>query len=350
MGGTIAIANRKVGIGEPVFVIAEAGVNHNGDLDLALRLVDEAAAAGADAVKFQTFSAQKIAAVAAPKARYQLETTNPDESQRDMLRALQLDADDHRALVNRCADRGVLFLSSPFDQESVALLDELDVPAIKVGSGELTNTFLLERIAATGRPVILSTGMTNLEEVGEAVQTVATAGGGPLVLLHCVSTYPADPADANLHAMSTLREAFDVPVGFSDHTLGIEAALAAVALDACAVEKHFTLDRSLPGPDHRASLEPAQFRALVESMRVVYASLGDGVKRPAEAELENRLLVRRSLVAARALLAGTKIEPKMLCALRPGTGIPPTRRAELVGRTVLRDLAAGEVIGWDDVG
>jgi N-acetylneuraminate synthase/N,N'-diacetyllegionaminate synthase len=346
MGDTVSIGARAVGNGEPVLVIAEAGVNHNGDPGLALRLVDEAAAAGADAVKFQTFSAERVAAASAPKAGYQLETTDPAESQLEMLRGLELTRDAHEPLIRRCAELGILFLSSAFDDESVALLDELDVPAIKVGSGELTNVFLLERIAATGRPVILSTGMADLDEVGSALRTL---DGSDVVLLHCVSNYPASPDDANLRAMATLRDAFQVAVGFSDHTTGIETSLAAVALGACAIEKHFTLDAGLPGPDHRASLEPDAFRAFVDGVRIVSSTLGDGTKQPAESELENRRLVRRSLVAARALPAGTTLEPGMVRALRPGTGIAPTDREAVLGRVLVRELAEDEPLSWDDL-
>lgn len=349
MAGTVELGGRRVGEGEPVLVVAEAGVNHNGSLDLALRLVDEAAAAGADAVKFQTFSAERVASAAAPKAAYQLETTDVGETQLEMLRELELDVDAHAALAARCAERGILFLSTPFDEESVAVLDELDVPAVKIGSGELTNTFLLERVAATGRPVILSTGMADLEEVGVALDSLAAGGAGAVVLLHCVSNYPAAPADANLRAMRTLADAFGVPVGFSDHTLGVETALAAVALGACVLEKHFTLDASLPGPDHRASLEPPALRALVQGLRAVSAALGDGVKRPAAAERENRLLVRRSIVAARALPAGTTLAREDVSALRPGDGIPPTRRDEVLGRRLRRDVEAGAQLAWEDL-
>lgn len=346
MSDAVLVDGRPIGSGEPVFVIAEAGVNHNGDTELALQLVDEAAAAGADAVKFQTFSADHVAAAAAPKAGYQLETTNPDESQLEMLRGLELGRDAHEALIGRCAEREILFLSSAFDEGSVALLDELGVPAIKVGSGELTNAFLLERIAEAGRPVILSTGMAELGEVEAALRTLRSV---PVVLLHCVSNYPASPGDSNLRAMATLRDAFDVPVGFSDHTQGAETSLAAVALGACAIEKHFTLDTSLPGPDHRASLEPLAFRAFVDGIRLVSSTLGDGVKRPAASELQNRGLVRRSVVAARPLPLGTTIEPEMLRALRPGTGIPPTQLDELLGRTLGRDLAENEQLSWSDL-
>lgn len=349
MAGTVELGGRRVGEGEPVLVVAEAGVNHNGSLDLALRLVDEAAAAGADAVKFQTFSAERVASAAAPKAAYQLETTDAGETQLEMLRELELDVDAHVALAAHCAERGILFLSTPFDEESVAVLDELDVPAVKIGSGELTNTFLLERVAATGRPVILSTGMADLEEVGVALDSLAAGGAGAVVLLHCVSNYPAAPADANLRAMRTLADAFGVPVGFSDHTLGVETALAAVALGACVLEKHFTLDASLPGPDHRASLEPPALRALVQGLRAVSAALGDGVKRPAAAERENRLLVRRSIVAARALPAGTTLAREDVSALRPGDGIPPTRRDEVLGRRLRRDVEAGAQLAWEDL-
>jgi len=254
----IQIAGRTIGPNAPVFVIAEAGVNHNGDLDLARRLIDAAVEAGADAVKFQTFEADRVASAVAPKAAYQLATTDRDQSQRDLLRTLELSPSHHRELQTYAERRGLIFLSTPFDLPSVALLTGLGVPAMKVPSGEITNRLLLDAIAATGLPVLLSTGMAYLDEVQEAIAVLHHGGISELVLLHCVTDYPADPADSNLAALQTLARAFGTPVGLSDHTIGIAVPLAAVALGACVIEKHFTLSRDLPGPDHRASLEPCQ--------------------------------------------------------------------------------------------
>jgi N-acetylneuraminate synthase len=263
----IQVGNKLIGPGQPVFVIAEAGVNHNGDLKLARALIDVAVEAGADAVKFQTFRAERLATPDAPKAEYQVQTTGNAESQFEMLRRLELSADAHRELQAYCHERGIIFLSTPFDEEAVDLLDESGVAAFKISSGDLTNSPLLEHVASKGKPVILSTGMSELSELIEAVSVLNTAGCENPVLLHCVSNYPADPAEVNLRAMQTMRSAFDVPVGFSDHTQGIDVALAAVALGACVIEKHFTLDRTMPGPDHRASLEPTELRELVRSIR-----------------------------------------------------------------------------------
>jgi N,N'-diacetyllegionaminate synthase len=342
----LTIAGRPVGGGAPVFVVAEAGVNHNGDPDLARRLVDVAADAGADAVKFQTFRAGALVSRSAPKAAYQAETTGSAESQRAMLERLELSAEAHLALREQCRRRGLVFLSTPFDEASADLLERLEVAAFKVPSGEITNPGLLRHVAAKGRPVILSTGMATLEEVAAAVEIIRTAGDPPLALLHCVSAYPAPPAEMNLRALDTLAAAFGCPVGLSDHTVGHEVALAAVARGAALLEKHFTLDRALPGPDHRASLEPAGLRALVAGVRVVESALGDGDKRPAPSEADTRRVARRSLVAARALAAGTRLAAADLVVKRPGTGIAPADAARVVGRVLRRDVAADEVLEW----
>ena len=269
MADAFAIDGRLVGRGQPCLIIAEAGVNHNGSLDLACELVDAARAAGADAVKFQTFKAERLVSVAAPKAAYQKRTTGAEESQLEMIRKLELSETDHRRLLARCREQGILFLSSPFDEQSADFLDELGLSAFKIPSGELTNLPFLAHLAGKGRPLILSTGMACLAEVEAAVQTIAEVGPVPVALLQCVSNYPADPADVNLRAMDTLAVAFGVAVGYSDHVPGNEVAFAAVARGACIVEKHFTLDRSLPGPDHQASLEPDELAALVRGIREI---------------------------------------------------------------------------------
>jgi len=345
----IAIGQRIVGPDCPCFVIAEAGVNHNGDLELARRLVDVAAEAGADAVKFQTFRADRLVSPTAPKASYQRQTTDAGESQLEMLQRLELSPAAHRELVAHCRQRHVTFLSTPFDEESAALLDSLDVPAFKIGSGEVTNHPFLEYIARKGRPIILSTGMSYLGEVDEAVRVLRHAGCEQLILLHCVSNYPASPADANLRAMQTMAVAFDLPIGYSDHTPGIEVALAAVALGACVIEKHFTLDRNLPGPDHRASLEPDELRALIAGVRVVERALGDGVKRPFPAEADTRAVARRSLAARADIPAGTVLQAAMLTALRPASGIPATLIGGVIGRRTRHPLAAGQFVDWSDL-
>lgn len=345
----ISIGSRLIGSGEPVFIIAEAGVNHNGQVDLACRLVDVAADAGADAVKFQTFRADRLASPAAAKAAYQLDTTDPAETQRDMLRKLELGKDQLQIVKARCAERGILFLSTPFDEESADLVDALGVPAFKIASGEVTNWPLLRHIARKGKPVMVSTGMSYLGEIDDAVRVLREAGCHELILLHCVTSYPAPPEDANLLAMRMMEGAFGVPVGFSDHTDGLAVALAAVALGACALEKHLTLDRTLAGPDHAASLEPAAFKQLVADVRRVERARGDGRKQPAHSELANRSVVRRSVAAAVDLPAGTVLRCEMLRALRPATGLAPSVAEQLVGRKTTRPLAAGELVSWSDL-
>jgi N-acetylneuraminate synthase/N,N'-diacetyllegionaminate synthase len=344
----VDIGGRRVGPGAPVLVIAEAGVNHNGDLDLARRLVDAAADAGADIVKFQAFRADRVAAPHAPKAGYQLEATDPGESQRDMLRRLELSGEANAALRDHCAERGVVFLSSPFDTASADDLERLGVPAFKIGSGELTNHPFLEYVARKELPVILSTGMATLDEVRDAGAVIAAAGA-PYAVLHCVSNYPSAAADSNLRAIPAMASALGVPVGWSDHTTGTETALAAVALGACILEKHLTLDRSLPGPDHAASFEPGELADLIAAVRTAEAALGDGVKRPAANELANREIVRRGLVLTRDLAAGETLAPELLDALRPGTGITPAQLGEVVGRRAARPLPAGHRLGWEDL-
>jgi N,N'-diacetyllegionaminate synthase len=338
----------EVGPGRRTFVIAEAGVNHNGDPELARQLARAAAAAGADAVKFQTFDAERLASDESPKAAYQLETTDPGESQRDMLRSLQLPEAEYERLARRCGDLGILFLSTPFDELSADLLEPL-VPAFKLGSGEVTNLPLLRHVAGKGKPVILSTGMSDLAEVQAAVAAIRRAGDPPLVLMHCVSSYPAPAAAANLRAIRTMAEATDLPVGYSDHTEGLEASLAAVALGACAIEKHFTLNRSMEGPDHHASLEPADLGRLIAGIREVEAALGDGEKRPQDVELSNRDVVRRSLVAARPVAAGEELTAGHLITLRPAGGISPMDIDRVIGRVATREIAAGQRITEADL-
>lgn len=344
---TIEIAGRRIGPGERCFVIAEAGVNHDGSVETARRLVDAAAAAGADAVKFQTFKADRLVTASAPKAAYQTASTPADEGQHAMLRRLELSADAHRALVAACRERNIAFMSTPFDEDSADLLAELGVPAFKIGSGELTNLPFLVHVAKKGRPLIVSTGMATLSEVEAALHAVAEARNGQVVLLHCVSNYPADPADVNLRAMATMTRAFGVPVGYSDHTTGLEIAIAAVALGACVIEKHFTHDRTAPGPDHRASLEPAELAALVRGIRATEASLGHGRKEPAPSEAATALVARRSLVVAKAVRAGTVLTEDLIAIKRPGTGLPPAMRHWVIGRRVAKDLAADTVLTLD---
>ena len=328
-------------------IIAEAGVNHNGDLALARQLVRVAADAGADLVKFQTFVADRITSADAPKAEYQKAATGTAESQQEMIRRLELSRADHEALIDECRDAGIGFFSTGFDPESIDLLVELGIDRIKVPSGEITNLPLLRHIAAKGLPVILSTGMADLAEI-EAAIAVLEQGGiarSDLTVLHCNTQYPTPMEDVNLTAMARIGEAFGIGYGYSDHTLGIEVPIAAVALGASVIEKHFTLDRTMPGPDHQASLEPGELAAMVAAIRnIERAMAGDGIKRPSPSECGNRAIARRSLVAARPISAGEQFGPDNLAAKRPGTGLSPMLWDDVIGRPAPRDFAADELI------
>jgi len=341
---TVQFDSRTIGAEAPCFIIAEAGVNHNGELETALKLVDAAVRAGADAVKFQTFQADKVASFNAPKADYQVKATDELESQFEMLRKLELPRDAHYELQSFCRERNIIFLSTPFDEESVDFLDSIDIPLIKVGSGEITNFPLLHHIVEKGKPVILSTGMSSLAEVGQAVQQIQQVGNEQIVLLHCVSNYPANPLDTNLNAMATMCTAFRVPVGYSDHTPGIEVALAAVALGACVIEKHFTLDCSMEGPDHKASLEPEDLKALVDGIRKVESALGNGIKEPAASEANTKAIARRSLIAARDIHPGQSLTTEDIDIKRPGTGLPPGMKCYLLGLKAREHVPAGSIL------
>lgn len=356
--------------GPSTLVIAEAGVNHNGSVDLALELIDAAAEAGADAVKFQTFRADALATPDAPKARYQLETTARRETQYEMLKSLELSEEQYHALVERCRARNIRFLSTPFDPQSLSfLVEQLAADQIKLPSGEITNGPLLLAAARTGLPILLSTGMSTLEEVEQALGVMAfgyTVGDRPpsrrafteafasdagaeavrerVTLLHCTTAYPAPLHTIHLRAMDTLASTFGLPVGYSDHSQGIFVAIAAVARGAAVVEKHFTMDRSLPGPDHRASLEPGELAEMVAGIRAVEEALGDPTKRPAPEEMENREVVRKSLSAARALEAGEELMPEDLVPRRPGTGLSPMEYWDRVGSSAGRAYRQNELL------
>ncbi|HHE04901.1 MAG TPA: N-acetylneuraminate synthase [candidate division WOR-3 bacterium] len=331
-----------------VFIIAEAGVNHNGDIRLAYKLVDAAKEAGADAVKFQTFKAENVVSKIAEKAEYQRETTNSEESQYEMIKKLELSFEDFVKIKDYCDKKGIIFLSTPFDYESVDFLENF-VPVYKIGSGEITNLPFLEYIAKKGKPIILSTGMSTLGEVEEAVKTIINVNSSlPLVLLHCVSSYPAKYEDVNLKVMLTLKEAFELPVGYSDHTLGIEIPIAAVALGAKIIEKHFTLDRGLPGPDHKASLEPDELKKMVKAIRNVEKALGSGVKKPAQSELKVMKVARRSIVAAGDIRAGEVVKESDIFIKRPGTGIPPKFKEIIIGMRLTRDVKKDNPFNWED--
>jgi len=327
-------------------IIAEAGVNHNGDLGMALRLIDAAADAGADLVKFQTFSADRLVTTNATKADYQTRTTDKGESQHAMIQRLELTREMHETLIAHCASRGIGFFSSGFDTESIDLLVELGLDRFKIPSGEITNLPYLRHVGRYGKPVILSTGMATMVEIGAAL-TVLKQAGTPtdrVTVLHCSTEYPTPMAEVNLRAMLTIRDAFGVEVGYSDHTSGIEVSTAAVALGATVIEKHFTLDRRLPGPDHAASLEPAELKAMVAAIRNIELALGDGIKRPTGSELRNRPIVRKSLVAARPIRAGEVFTESNVAVKRPGTGYSPMRWDEVVGRPAPRDFIPDELI------
>ena len=341
------IGGRYVGPEQACLIIAEAGVNHNGSIDMAFQLVDAAVEAGADAVKFQTYLAESVMSASAPKAAYQKETTQAEESQLDMARKLELPFDAFRKLAEYCNQKQIIFISTPFDLDSADFLADLGVGVIKIPSGEITNLPFLHHIAKKNIPLIVSTGMSNIGEIDVAVQTIKKAGNADYVLLHCVSNYPADPQNINLRSMKTMESAFHVPVGYSDHTLGNEVALAAVAMGACIIEKHFTLDCSLPGPDQQASLEPGELKNMVESIRIVEAALGNGVKEPVESELNTAEVARRSLVAACDISAGTAVEESMISILRPGTGLPPSMYSYLIGRTARDDVEGGTLLTFD---
>jgi N,N'-diacetyllegionaminate synthase len=347
MVSKISIGNRDIGEDQPCFIIAEAGVNHNGDLDCAKRLIDAAHEAGADAVKFQTFKAENLVTLSAKKADYQTKNDSVTTTQFQMLKNLEFSESDFKKLSSYAKKRGLIFLSSAFDDASLDLLIRLDVTAFKIPSGEITNFPLTRKIGSEKKPVILSTGMSTLEEVKEAVTCLQEQGCSDILLLHCITSYPAPPESVNLRVLDTLRNEFHRPVGYSDHTAGIFVPIAAVARGACTIEKHLTLDRTLPGPDHAASLEPEEFRRMVHAIREIESALGDGEKKLQSCEVSIRDGVRKSIVAAKKIPVGTKITEDLLVIKRPGTGIEPKYLKNIVGKTVLCGIEKDTVISWD---
>lgn len=354
---------------EPVLIIAEAGVNHNGSIDLARQLVDVAAEAGADVVKFQTFRADKLVTRRAAKAQYQVANTGEDGAQMEMLRRLELSEADHAALVGHCRERGIRFMSTAFDMDSLACLAALDMPAVKIPSGDITYGPMLLAAARLGKPLIVSTGMATLSDIEDALGVIAfalTRQGDPtgredlaaawadaagqaalrrtVTLLHCVTQYPAPPSSVNLRAMDTMAAAFGLPVGYSDHTLGTAVSIAAVARGATVIEKHFTLDRGMEGPDHLASLEPGEMASMIRDIRDIEVALGEPRKGPTAVETSNRLVARRSVVAARDIAAGEAFSLDMLTAKRPFDALSPMETWSLVGRLATRDYQADEAI------
>lgn len=331
-----------------VFIIAEAGVNHNGDLDNARRLVDAAVQAGCDAVKFQTFRAGALVVRSAGMADYQKLNTGRQESQYEMLKRLELSDEAHFELKQHAEQQGIVFFSTAFDMQSLDFLCRLDIPVWKIPSGEITNYPYLARIAGLGKPVILSTGMATVAEIDDAVRTLLQHGldRSRLCILHCNTEYPTPMHDVNLKAMAALGQTFGTAFGYSDHTQGIEIPVAATALGARVLEKHFTLDRNLPGPDHKASLEPDELRRMVEAVRMIEAALGDGIKQPTASESKNRGVARKSVVAARAIRAGERFSEENLIVKRPGGGISPMEWPRLIGHVAVRDFAEEEPIQW----
>lgn len=340
----IKLANKLIGKGEPCFIIAEAGVNHNGDVNIAKKLISVAKKTGADAVKFQTFKAEEIVTRSAEKAGYQKEMTSFNESQYDMLKRLELSEKDFEELSTLAHEKGILFMSSPFDKGSVDLLSELGVSAFKIPSGEITNFPLVKHIAKKGKPIILSTGMATLEEVEEALEIIREEGRNDIILLHCISSYPANIEDMNLKALVALGSIFKLPVGLSDHSLGITIPIAAAALGACVVEKHFTLDKNLPGPDHKASLESDELRQMIKAIRDVEKALGNGIKKLTSDEERIKKATRRTIMAKVDIPVGTVIAEGMLEVKRPGIGLEPKYLAMVIGKRTKQDIKENEPI------
>lgn len=345
----IRIADKIIGEGETCFIIAEAGVNHNGDMGLAIKLIDAAKECGADAVKFQSFTTENLVSDDSPKAEYQKQTTDPEESQYEMLKKLELGKEDFKTLIEHANKRGIIFLSTPYDEYNADMLEELKVSAFKVASCDITNTPLLKHIAKKGKPMIISTGMSTLEEVKDAVDVIKEESNEKIILLHCVTNYPTKLEDVNLRAMITLRDTFQLPVGYSDHTEGTVAPLAAVTLGAAIIEKHFTLNRTFPGPDHSASLEPREFKIMIQNIKKIESCLGSPIKQPTPVEKENLKTMRRSIVAKVDIPMGVIITKDMLSTKRPGTGLPPRYLNELIDKRSKVDIRKEEVITRDKI-
>ena len=327
-----------------VLIIAEAGVNNNGDVELAKKMIDKANAAGADIVKFQTGVPENVISKFAEKADYQKEMTGEQETQLDRVRKLMLKFDDFITLKYYCEKQGIHFLSTPFDIESIAFLNQLDMPFWKIPSGEITNYPYLVAIAKTGKPVVMSTGMCELHEIADAMQVLKENGAGVIKLLHCNTEYPTPYEDVNLRAMTTLKNEFGCEIGYSDHTQGIEVPLAAVALGATIIEKHFTLDRNMEGPDHKASLEPDELKQMIASIRIVEQAMGSEIKKPSQSERKNISVARKSIVASTNIKKGEIFTEKNITTKRPGNGISPMRWTEILGQTAIKDFQEDELI------
>lgn len=344
----IKIGQKLIGEGEPCFIITEAGVNHNGDIKLAKELIDVARAAGADAIKFQTFKAENLVTKNTRMADYQEKNIGKKESQLKMLEKLELNEKDFIKLKKYCDKKRIIFLSTPHSEDAIDFLEPL-VPAYKIGSGDLTNLPFLEKIAKKKKPIILSTGMSNLREVKEAINTIRKTGNNKIILLHCTTNYPCPLEEVNLRAMLTLKKEFNLPVGYSDHTLGILVPVVAVALGAKIIEKHFTLNKNLPGPDHKASLEPKELKEMIGVIRNVEKALGNGIKKPTKSEEKIKKNIRKSIVAKIDILKGTEIKKNMLVIKRPGTGIEPKFLNGILGREARQNIKRDELITWDKI-
>jgi len=333
-------------LSEKVFIIAEAGVNHNGSIDMAKKLIDVAAEAGADAVKFQTFKTDKTVSRKAQKADYQKNTTDAGETQYDMVKKLELDVSTHKELMSYCLEKNIMFLSTPFDHDSIDLLDELGLKIFKIPSGEITNLPYLRHIGKLNKEIIMSTGMADIGEIEDALDILVNAGTDKnnITVLHCNTEYPTPMTDVNLRAMQTIANTFKIRTGYSDHTLGIEVPVAAVALGAKVIEKHFTLDKTLPGPDHQASLEPQELKLMIESIRNIEKALGDGIKKPSKSETPNKTIVRKSIVAKKAIKKGEILSEDNLSIKRPGNGISPMRWDEIIGTIAQKDYEEDELL------
>lgn len=330
-----------------VLIIAEAGVNHNGDIALAKKLIDAASDAGVDYVKFQTFNSKKLVSKSAQKADYQIQNTNDKvESQLKMLQKLELSKEDHLVLIQHCKARNIKFLSTAFDLDSIDFLNELKIDLWKVPSGEITNLPYLRKLGGLGKPVIISTGMAEMSEIEDAINVISSSGTHikDITVLHCNTEYPTPMHDVNLKAMNTIKEVYNVPIGYSDHTLGIEIPIAAVALGATVIEKHFTLDNTMDGPDHKASLEPNELKAMVTAIRNIEQALGNGVKAPSPSEAKNKPIARKSIVASADIFKGEIFTENNLTIKRPGTGISPMKWDEIIGSEATKDYKADDLI------
>jgi len=344
----IKIGNKIIGEGEPCFIIAEAGVNHNGDFRLAKKLINVAKQAGADAVKFQTFKAENVVTETAGMAEYQKENIGSKKSQLSMIKELELSYKDFIKLKKYCDEKKIIFLSTPHSEDAIDFLEPI-VPAYKIGSGDLTNLPFLGKIAKKQKPIILSTGMANLSEVREAISTIKKQENKKIILLHCTTNYPCPLKEVNLKAMLTLKKEFDLPVGYSDHTLGITVPIMAVAMEAKVIEKHFTLNKNLPGPDHKASLEPRELEEMVKLIREAEKVLGSGIKKPTKSEEKIKKIVRKSIIAKTNIPKGRKLTKEMLVIKRPGTGIEPKYINKIVGKVAKKEIKKDNLIKFEDL-